>query len=573
MVAMAAHIFPGQLTADGLVPERVVVVLANSADAESVSLARHYAEARQVPEANIVSLPMPLKETISWREFVDAIFNPLQAELVQREWIDAITAGDKDGIGRVKYAISGHRIQAVVVCRGVPLRVSGDAKVVLTPPAPGTTGPGGPYSTNGCAVDSELALIIASGTQIAGMVPNPLFNVKKPSEQQRIKVATVGRLDGITPQDARALVDNALTAEREGLIGRAYVDIGGPHKQGDVWLESVAKQIGELGFDLSVDRERSRFNAGSRFDAPALYFGWYAGAIDGPFVEQGFRFPPGAVALHIYSFSASSMRSASGWTPGFVARGVTATVGNVYEPYLNFTHQPQLLIEALARGETLGDAAVYAMAVLSWQAILIGDPLYRPFKVPFDKQWERRESVSPALAPYLTIRRMRLMEASGKSDAALYIGEKELRRSPSVPLILAVAQMQLKAGDEAGKKAAAQTLSVLTLLSANAFRIEDAALFAEGADLLQRAGDAKGGMVVYQRILADEKLAKAARVGFLKRGLAIARSALDFSQSTRWETEHKELTAPPPPPPPKPTVPAVPATPAVPSPANQTPAK
>jgi uncharacterized protein (TIGR03790 family) len=40
-----------------------------------------------------------------------------------------------------------------------------------------------------------------------------------------------------------------------------------------------------------------------------LYFGWYAGAVNGPFTVPVFRFPPGAIAVHIHSYSAQSLRS------------------------------------------------------------------------------------------------------------------------------------------------------------------------------------------------------------------------------------------------------------------------
>ena len=101
----------------------------------------------------------------------------------------------------------------------------------------------------------------------------------------------------------------------------------------------------------------------ARFDSPVFYFGWYAENLNGPFAREGFAFPPGAVAMHIYSYSAQSLRSAAtGWCGPFVARGVTATVGNVFEPLLGFTHRPDLLVRALSLGKNFGD------------------PLYRPFK-------------------------------------------------------------------------------------------------------------------------------------------------------------------------------------------------
>ncbi|EIQ02100.1 TIGR03790 family protein [Opitutaceae bacterium TAV1] len=547
--ALCCRPMPAAEDTDG----RVVVILANSDVPDSVELARHYAEARKVPEANIIALPMPAKETITWRDFVDTIYKPLQTELVQRKWIDAITADEEDELGRVKYAISGHTIAALVVCRGVPLRVANNPAAT----AAGAAGGGGPFQANNAAVDSELALLAASGYRTAGFLANPLFNVKEPSSLQRAGVVITGRLDGPTPEAARALVDNALKAEHDGLIGRAYVDIGGPHKQGDQWLEETVKQLAPLGYDLAVDRARGTLPASARLDAPALYFGWYAGHINGPFLEKGFRFPPGAIALHIHSFSAATLRRPdAGWTGPFVARGVTATVGNVYEPYLQFTHQPHLLLEALLAGKPLGEAAFYSLAALSWQAILVGDPLYHPFAADVESQWQRRADLPPELVPYLVIRRMHLLAAAGKTDEALAVGQAQLRRDPALPLILTIGKMQLDAAkaDAAGSaektEAAKRTLGVLSLFQS--IRPVDAPMFAEGAALLQEAGETKAGYELFSRLPELPGLSKAVRTGLLKQGPAIAKKALDFTQAARWESEYKELTAPPPPKPPPP---------------------
>lgn len=90
-----------------------------------------------------------------------------------------------------------------------------------------------------------------------------------------------------------------------------------------------------MGYDTSVDRAPATMPVTARIDAPVMYFGWYGGNLEGPFTLPGFRFPPGAIALHIHSYSATTVRSASsGWVGPFVARGVTAAMGNVYEPYL-----------------------------------------------------------------------------------------------------------------------------------------------------------------------------------------------------------------------------------------------
>ncbi|MFM8338186.1 MAG: hypothetical protein ACKODK_21735 [Opitutaceae bacterium] len=50
-----------------------VLVLANAADPDSLSLARHYLAARAVPEANLLAWKMPSGESVAWRDFVGTI--------------------------------------------------------------------------------------------------------------------------------------------------------------------------------------------------------------------------------------------------------------------------------------------------------------------------------------------------------------------------------------------------------------------------------------------------------------------------------------------------------------------
>ena len=123
--------------------------------------------------------------------------------------------------------------------------------------------------------------------------------------------------------------------------------------------------------------------------------------------------------MHLHSFSASTLRSAdAGWAGPCVARGVTATLGNVFEPYRQLLHHPDLLLRALRRGDTFGDAAYYAEPVLSWQSIAIGDPLYRPFARSFEEQWKNRAELPAALRSYAALRQAHLLAAAGDQGAA-----------------------------------------------------------------------------------------------------------------------------------------------------------
>jgi len=383
----------GALSEDASAASRVVL-LVNANDKDSLRIARHYAAARAVPEANIVSLPLSREETISWEEFVRTLWQPLQDELVRRGWIDALQGSRLDPAGRRKVAASGHSISYLVVCRGVPLRITNAPELIIPSQ---DIDPREQFRTNAAAVDSELSLLAYGDYNINAYFPNPLFqgSVDNASnvgglaqgrrrsaailaEQRIIKVA---RLDGPKVADVLALIDNTLVAEERGLRGRAYVDLRGPHTEGEAWMEQIAVRAEALGFATEVNREEGNFPASARFETPMLYFGWYAADVEGPFTRPKFRFEPGAIAVHVHSYSAATLRSDSkGWAGPLIARGAVATTGAVYEPYLQLMHRPHLMFEELAKGARLGDAAYAALPVLSWQNVLLGDPLYRPFR-------------------------------------------------------------------------------------------------------------------------------------------------------------------------------------------------
>ncbi|MCZ6675068.1 MAG: TIGR03790 family protein [Verrucomicrobia bacterium] len=354
-----------------------VVILVNSTDQESIDLGYYYALKRNVPTQNIIQLPLPAEEKISWESYLDSLYNPLVTQLLAAGWLEGFSSRRKDPLGRVVSLIESHRIEALVICKGVPLRILNDPARL---PA-GETYPKGKkqFYTNRAAVDSELALLPFPKANVDAFYPNSLYRRTKPRNLFDMKPLVVGRLDGPSYELARALVDRAITAEEDGIAGRAYVDMSGPHEQGDEWLESVVETLEENGFDVAVHREKGQFNLVDRFDEPLFYFGWYSGGIDGPFTQYGFKFPVGAIALHIHSFSASSIRTSSKhWVGPLIARGVTATFGNTSEPFLFLTHQPQYFVEGLFKGLTTGEAALFCVPALSWVGIFIGDPLYLP---------------------------------------------------------------------------------------------------------------------------------------------------------------------------------------------------
>lgn len=417
-----------------VLPSKVYVV-ANSDDPDSLAIADFYASARGIPKGNIVGLPMPKAGKISKAEYFEKIENPLVAELAKRGALKAVKLGGREPSGREIYSYVSHDIGFLVLCRGVPWGVN---------PSPNSPAPNPPKSfSDAASVDSEISGRFVSSKSFAGFVKNPLFNnyswAMTPSITGTIPVA---RLDGVSRADVEASVKNALEAEKKGVRGRVYIDESKREKTGDKWLSAAGKILSAAGFDVSENTEPRLFGFADRMDAPAFYFGWYAFNPAGYFADKNFKFPAGASALHIFSFSAANMRDRNSWTPAFTAEGASATFGNVYEPYLGGTHYPHVYVLALARGMSAGEAATAAMPFLSWQGVFVGDPMFKPFKTDLKKQMENIDAGEiDELSQYSVIRMVNSISKKGGARAAFDYASKYVGKMSDAALLWKLAQL------------------------------------------------------------------------------------------------------------------------------------
>jgi hypothetical protein len=257
--------------------------------------------------------------------------------------------------------------------------------------------------------------------------------------------------------------------------------------------------------------------------------------------RRGFEFPPGAVALHIHSFSARTLRSATeGWCGPLVARGVTATFGNVFEPFLELTLRPDLLLHALREGKTLGDAAFYAEPALSWQCIVVGDPLYRPFAVPLREQLTRLAELPAARAPYVVLRQAHLLDKAGKPDEAERLLRNALKTRPGLVLGLGLARRRITAGDPTG---AVRVL--LTIPLPEACPADELPVAQEAARLLREGGAAPKALALFQAMLRCAALGGDWRAVVLRDAIGTATAAGDQEQASAWERELSTVTTEP----------------------------
>lgn len=356
---------------------RATAVIFNAKSPGSRDLALFYAARRGIPEDHLIGLDLPTSEEIGRKEYDALIAAPLRGEFVKRGW----WLTTRDMLQRtIVYAST---IRYVVLMRGIPLKIAqtseypGDAKIQPDPYG----------GVNGASVDSELCVAGLFTPQISGVLNNPLHADPPASEAKQPVppgLLLVTRLDGPDDDSVRGMILDGIRAEQQGLWGWGYTDLRATDEtgyiRGEKWITGAGEELRRHGVPVITDDLPETFQEGFPITDAAAYFGWYADHINGPFAADPFRFVPGAVAVHLHSFSASTLRDPlKGWAGPLVARGAGATLGNVYEPYLPFTTNLELFARGLLSGKNLALSFYEAQPVLSWMSVCLGDPLYRPY--------------------------------------------------------------------------------------------------------------------------------------------------------------------------------------------------
>lgn len=380
LLLLLCAFLPGTGRSESVSPEaQATVVVYNDRDPVSITLAASYAQKRGIPFDHLVGLSCSTEETISRTEYDSDIAGPLRKALVDRGWWRVEPHPARYGVVRVVHS----KLRYAVLIRGIPLRIAPQSE-----PIPGDLPARipAPVNRNEAAVDSELAMLGYSLEQITGPVDNPFYKSAAPALSGGFppELLLVCRLDAASQFTVQRMIDDASATEKQGLWGFAYIDSRaikeGGLKEGDEWLRSAAGGILRAGIPAIHEDSPELFPGHYPMQHAALYYGWYSEQIVGAPTNPGFRFVPGAIAVHIHSFSAATLRADRHWCAPLLERGAAATLGNVYEPYLHLTPHLDLFQERLLRGFTFAEAAYAATPALSWMNTFIGDPLYRPFK-------------------------------------------------------------------------------------------------------------------------------------------------------------------------------------------------
>ena len=341
-----------------------ILVIANVRANNSLGLARYYMQQRNIPKDHLVRISATWEEHCSRQEFRQSILIPVREALAKLD--------------------PQHHTRCLVTMYGVPHAIKPE------PPPYNAPKKAPPKKIDSrAAVDSELMLARSEDHPLEGWLPNPYYLgfQRQRTLLSKEQVLMVSRLDGPSPAIVRRIIDDAIATEKKGLQGQAYFDARWPLPEKkelsgyalyDASIHKAAEKISQGGrMPVHLDQAPELFQPGSCPEA-ALYCGWYSLA---RYVDA-FTWVRGAIGYHIASGECSTLKRGDSqvWCKRMLERGVAATIGPVYEPYVQAFPLPELFLSKLAEGYlSLGETYLITLPFLSWQMVLIGDPLYQPF--------------------------------------------------------------------------------------------------------------------------------------------------------------------------------------------------
>lgn len=201
------------------------------------------------------------------------------------------------------------------------------------------------------------------------------------------KVLLVARLEGPSVETVLKLIDDSIAAEKKGLEGTVYLDARKtrPARAGAGQMDKMDQSLNDLAIRLQrntdlvvkLDTEEALFTREACDSPCALYCGWYSVRN----FQDIFTFSPGAVAYHVASFEAESLKTGPFWCPNLLEHGAAATLGPTFEPYLAAFPEPDEFYSLVLTGKfTMAECFYFTLPFHSWAMTYVGDPLYSPYR-------------------------------------------------------------------------------------------------------------------------------------------------------------------------------------------------
>jgi uncharacterized protein (TIGR03790 family) len=336
-----------------------VLLVVNRKDELSRQIADYYRPRRSVPAGNVCYLDATTAEEIDWRTYQAQIERPVG---------DCLT---KAGLRE--------KVLYLVTTAGVPLRIQGSE--------------GSLSDAEEGSVDSELALLYAKlkGSKFVrkGALVNPFFGKRDaPFRHPQFPMYLVTRLAAYDWTDVKGMIDRSLAARNRG---RFVIDLqSADDDEGNNWLRDAAILL--PGARVTLEETVKVL-----YDQKDVigYASWGSNDHNRKRRWLGFQWLPGAIATEYVSTNLRTLKrppdtwtyttwqdhehlwadSPQGLSADLVHEGATGASGNVYEPYLVGCARPDYVLPAYFEGRNLAESYYLGLQFLSWQGVVLGDPL------------------------------------------------------------------------------------------------------------------------------------------------------------------------------------------------------
>lgn len=402
-------------------PVRELLVVYNSNIPESEDLAQYYMSpltGRAIDPG--YALGLPLADSTSFTpniprapspgiDFEEDILSPLKAFL------------DAPANAQLK-----QNVKYLLLMKGVPHQVEGSNEFST--------------SSTYSSVDSELTLLYSYGQwPLAGWIWNgeiyqdfPLppkaqsFHWQTDAAFQRgqfkasSSTATydldylVGRIDAYTYDEAKLIIDRARAADTSGTgwvildsfdndpnsVGNLYDKMVQPVWPSDTPGElmdaiTMFSNAGYLSVWEDITSTRLTMTQGTPpagfVNSVIAYAGWGVNHGGGSYPsgneyilnDVGWNYLPGACWISYESFNGTAFsepinRRGQGQISDFLRRGGTCAIGNAWEPFtIGVGDERWIFYRYVVQGDRWIEAAYKGMCLLSWQEVVVGDPLCR----------------------------------------------------------------------------------------------------------------------------------------------------------------------------------------------------
>ncbi|MBI3820107.1 MAG: TIGR03790 family protein [Planctomycetes bacterium] len=377
---LAAFVAAAGAARADLKPNQVLLVI-NDSSAISTAVGNYYTSIRNIPAQNILHLPAgtPSAEYISRTDYNTYIRN------VVKNYLQTTVPSLKT------------QIKCILLTKEVPLIVAN------------TTGGG--TSQTIASVDSELTqlftgLVPDNGQE--GWLTNPYFGQTKGIDEFTNAGISylVCRLDGYAdaidpgtgvPVDVKNLIDRAQTPTGTGvwLLDGDPTKTGG-YAAGETWLNNAATYLTNMGLVVSHDSTTTfqknvnniiGYSSWGSNDSNNLGVPYYGTNMNGGPDNVPGTFKPGSLATDFVSTSGRTFTGPNIGNYGqsliadLIRMGCTAANGHVAEPYLTAVSEPDQVFPNYARGMTVAEAFYTSIPFLSWENVVVCDPLMRKMQV------------------------------------------------------------------------------------------------------------------------------------------------------------------------------------------------